>query len=105
VAPAADEAELVTVTAGALGGSWRTRAGDAGGWAAVPPPWPIVDTYGAGDAFAAGVTYGLAAEMGIEAAIELGARCAAVTVAGGGPYGRELTPALVEYPPEPPDDE
>jgi ribokinase len=101
----AEGAELVAVTAGAQGGSWRTRDGDEGGWAAVLPPGPIVDTYGCGDAFAAGVTYGLAAELGVDAAIELGARCAAVTIAGEGPYGRELTPALVDYPLEPPDDD
>lgn len=105
VQPAAGEAELVVVTAGALGGSWRERGGGEGGWTAMLPPGPIVDTYGCGDAFAAGVTYGLAAELGVEAAIELGARCAAVTIAGEGPYGRELTPELVDYPPEPPDDE
>jgi len=94
----------VVGTAGAHGGSWRTRAGEEGGWAAVAPPGPVVDTYGCGDAFAAGVTFGLAAGIGIHGAIELGARCAAVTLAGEGPYGLALTPALVEHPPELSDD-
>src|SRR5438270_379777 len=102
---ASSEAELVLLTEGARGGTWRTRAGDEGSWAAVVPPGPIVDTYGCGDAFAAGVTFGLAARLGIDGAIELGARCASVTLAGEGPYGRELSPALLDYPPEPPDDD
>jgi ribokinase len=104
VAEAAD-AELVIETAGAHGGSWRTRTGEEGSWAAVLPPGPIVDAYGCGDAFAAGVTYGLGAQMGIEGAVALGARCAAVTIAGQGPYGHALSPELIDYPPEPPDDE
>jgi ribokinase len=102
---ASSEAELVLLTEGARGGTWRTRAGDEGSWAAVVPPGPIVDTYGCGDAFAAGVTFGLAARMGIDDAIEIGARCASVVLAGEGPYGRELSPALLDYPPEPPDDD
>ena len=102
---ASSEAELVLRTEGAHGGRWRTRAGVEGGWAAVVPPGPIADTYGCGDAFAAGVTFGLAARLGIDGAIELGARCASVTLAGEGPYGRELSPALLDYPPEPPDDD
>jgi ribokinase len=92
---AASEAELVVLTAGARGGTWRTRAGGEGRWAAVTPPGPIVDTYGCGDAFAAGVTYGLAVGFDVSAAIALGARCASVSIAGEGPYGRELTPELL----------
>jgi len=99
------EAELLVLTEAEHGGSWRTRAGDEGSWAAILPPGPIADTYGCGDAFAAGVTYALAARMDVGRAVELGARCAAVTLAGEGPYGRELTPALLDYPPEPPDDD
>jgi ribokinase len=92
----ATDAELVIETAGAHGGTWRTREGERGSWAATAPPGPIVDAYGCGDAFAAGVTYGLAARMDVEHAIALGARCAAVTISGQGPYGRELNPELVD---------
>jgi len=102
---AREQAELLVLTEAERGGSWRTRAGDEGSWAAILPPGPIADAYGCGDAFAAGVTYGLAARMDAGGAVELGARCAAVTLAGEGPYGRELTPAILDYPPEPPDDD
>ena len=44
--------EHVIVTDGAHSGA---------GYRSVAPPGPVVDTYGAGDTFAAGVTYGLAA--------------------------------------------
>jgi ribokinase len=52
-----------------------------------------VDTYGAGDSFAAGLTFGLGAGLDPEAAVELAARCAAICVTGAGPYGAELDPA------------
>jgi ribokinase len=89
---ASEEAELLVLTAGSSGGSWRARAGAQGEWEAGAPPGPIVDTYGCGDTFAAGVTYGLAAGARTAEAIALGARCAAVSIAGAGPYGRALTP-------------
>jgi ribokinase len=43
------EAELVVFTEGAHGGSYRTRSGASGRWAAVPPPGDAVDSYGCGD--------------------------------------------------------
>jgi ribokinase len=54
-------------------------------------PGPVVDAYGAGDAFAAGLTYGLAGGLAIEAALELAARCGAAVLAGRGPYEGQLT--------------
>jgi ribokinase len=59
----------------------------------VPPPGAAVDTYGCGDSFAAGLTFGLAAGLGLDAALTLGARCGAWCLAGRGPYGRQLTAA------------
>ena len=56
------------------GGSWRTRAGDEGSWAAILPPGPIADTYGCGDAFAAGVTFGLSTGASVDEACGIGAR-------------------------------
>jgi len=47
--------EHVVVTNGAGGGT-----GDGTGYEAAPVPGPIVDTYGAGDTFVAGVLFGLA---------------------------------------------
>ena len=49
-------------------------------------PGPVVDAYGAGDAFAAGLTYGLASGMPIDEALELGSRCGAAVLTGRGPY-------------------
>jgi ribokinase len=84
------EAELLVLTEGERGGSYRTRAGQSGRWAAVPPPGEPVDSYGCGDSFAAGLTYGLGAGMGVPDALALAARCGAVCLTGHGPYERQL---------------
>jgi ribokinase len=53
-----------------------------------------VDAYGAGDSFAAGLTYGLADRRSPEDALELAARCGAACMTGRGPYEGQLrTPA------------
>ena len=85
--------KLVLRTAGAGGGTWKARNGRSGSWSATAPPGPIVDAYGSGDSFAAGVTYGLGAEMPLDEAIRLGARCGAACLAGRGPYAAQLTGA------------
>jgi len=90
-APVEAEAELVVMTEGSRGGTYRTRSGTSGRWAPVPPPGPPVDSYGCGDSFAAGLTYGLAAGMALADALALGARCGAVCLTGRGPYERQLT--------------
>ena len=90
-ARAQDEAELVVFTEGERGGRYRTRAGESGSWTAAPPPSEPVDSYGCGDSFAAGLTYGLAAGMTIPAALAVGSRCGAVCLTGRGPYERQLT--------------
>jgi ribokinase len=92
-ARAEQEAELVVLTEGAHGGSYRTRAGAGGRWRAAPLPGPAVDSYGCGDSFAAGLTYGLAAGMQLDAALDLAARCGAVCMTGRGPYERQLADA------------
>lgn len=89
------EAELVVFTEGADGGSYRTRSGASGRWAAVPPPGDPVDSYGCGDSFAAGLTYGLGVGMSVPDALALAARCGAVCLTGRGPYERQLTSAEV----------
>jgi ribokinase len=93
---ARDEAELVVSTEGELGGTYRMRSGGSGGWDAVPPPSPPVDSYGCGDSFAAGLTYGLGAGLQAPAALALAARCGAVCLTGRGPYERQLTGAELE---------
>ena len=63
---------------------------DAGKVRAEPLPGPLVDTYGSGDNFAAGLTYSLAVGMSVEDAVEFAARCGAASATGLGPYDRQL---------------
>src|SRR5215208_3796417 len=79
----------VVTTLGAKGGRWDGAA-DSGSWEPLPVPGPIVDEYGAGDSFAAGITTGLAAGMPIAEAIQLGARCGVANLTGRGPYAGQL---------------
>ena len=75
----------------------RTDGGDGGivepggRFAPAPLPGPAVDTYGAGDAFAAGLTFGLASGSPIDSALTLAARCGAAVLTGRGPYEAQLT--------------
>jgi ribokinase len=85
-----DEARLVAFTEGARGGSYRLRSGESGRWEPAPPPGELKDSYGCGDSFAAGLTYGLATGLGIADALALAARCGAVCATGRGPYERQL---------------
>ena len=66
---------LMVATEGARGGHWWGES--EGRWGPAPPPGPIVDTYGCGDSFAAGFTFGLAGGMTVAEAAEVGARCGA----------------------------
>lgn len=84
------EPDVVVRTAGPAGGEWRFSDGASGRFAAAPLPGEPVDSYGCGDSFAGGLTYGLGAGMTLEAAIDLGARCGAECATGEGPYGRQL---------------
>ena len=53
----------------------------------APLPGPLVESYGCGDSFAAGVVTGLAAGWSLAQAIELGAQCGAACATRFGPYG------------------
>jgi ribokinase len=86
-----DEAELVVSTEGKRGGVYRQRGGTSGRWSAATPPGDPVDSYGCGDSFAAGLTYGLGAGLAVADALDLAARCGAVCFTGRGPYQRQLT--------------
>jgi ribokinase len=81
----------VVTTAGADGGTWEAADGRSGSWKPAPLPGPVVDAYGCGDSFAAGLAFGLGAFGEIERAVELGARCGAWCLTGRGPYGNQLT--------------
>jgi ribokinase len=88
--PVLADAELVVYTEGADGGRWHRRDGREGRWQAAPLPGPLVDSYGAGDTFAAGVTYGLGAGKSLDATLALAAEASARCLAGAGPYGHDF---------------
>jgi ribokinase len=90
-ARAQHEAELVVFTEGARGGAYRERSGKSGRWEAATPGAARVDSYGCGDSFAAGLTFGLGTGLEVPAALALAARCGAVCLTGRGPYQRQLT--------------
>jgi ribokinase len=81
---------IVVRTLGAAGGEWESASGERGKWAPAALPGPIRDAYGAGDSFAAGLTYGLGAGWDIGRAVELAARCGAACLTGRGPYEGQL---------------
>jgi ribokinase len=81
---------LIVATEGAAGGSWRSTDGSEGRWEAAPAPGPVVDLYGAGDCFAAGLTFALGERRSIEDALALAARCGAWCTSGRGPYAGQL---------------
>jgi ribokinase len=78
---------LVVATERSAGGHWQARDGSRGRFDAVEPPGPVRDTYGCGDAFAGGLTAGLAAGLGVDASLHLSARCGAWVASLDGPYG------------------
>jgi ribokinase len=82
---------LLVATRGAEGGRYETAQGQRGTWASAPLPGPIADTYGAGDSFAAALTFALAQGMDPDRALALAARAGAVCLTGHGPYERQLT--------------
>ncbi|MEO8291600.1 MAG: PfkB family carbohydrate kinase [Actinomycetota bacterium] len=81
---------LLVRTEGAQGGSFQTAAGQMGRYVAEPPPGPTVDTYGAGDTFAAALTFSLGVGMAVDDALAFAAGCGAVCVSGRGPFGARI---------------
>jgi ribokinase len=77
---------LVVTTSGRLGG-WLQPGGP---FSAAPLPDAFVDTYGAGDSFAAGLTYALAAGLDHPAAVHFAARCGAAALTGRGVAPRHV---------------
>jgi ribokinase len=74
---------LQIATEGAAGGEVRP----GGRFAAPVLQEPVLDSYGCGDSFAAGVTAGLAAGWSVEQAVSLGCHCGAACATRFGPYG------------------
>jgi ribokinase len=90
-ARAQSEAAVVVLTDGAHGGSYSARSGEAGSWPAAAAPGDPVDSYGCGDSFAAGLTYGLGTGLTLSESLALAARCGASCLTGSGPYERQLS--------------
>jgi ribokinase len=82
---------VIVTTEGPVGGRYLTAAGIEGRYPGLDPPGPVVDTYGAGDSFMGGLTYGLGRRWKLPRALELAARCGASSVTGRGPYEAQLT--------------
>ncbi len=61
-----------------------------GRFEAVSRHTPVVDAYGAGDCFAAGVTTALAAGWSLHQAVSLGCHCGSACLDGRGPYDGQL---------------
>jgi ribokinase len=81
---------LAVLTDGERGGSYSIAGDDWIRYEAEPVGGPVVDRYGAGDSFAAGLTFGLAAGLEPRDAIGLAARCGAAVLRGRGPYESQL---------------
>jgi ribokinase len=81
------EPALVVTTSGPLGG-WMQPGGP---YVAADPPGPIVDTYGAGDSFMAGLTFALGAGQEAHDAVTFAARCGAAALTGRGVAPRRVT--------------
>jgi ribokinase len=81
---------LVVLTRGGAGGEWTAAEGRTGTWQAAALPGEPVDSYGAGDTFAAALTLALGAGRSVDQALAYAARCGAVCMTGRGPYGADL---------------
>jgi ribokinase len=74
------EPKLVVTTSGSLGG-WMQPGGP---YTASSPPGEIVDAFGAGDAFMAGLTFALGSGLEPADAVAFAARCGAAALIGRG---------------------
>jgi ribokinase len=81
---------LAVWTEGVEGGTYLTGDGTLQRFPAAPIPGPVVDAYGCGDSFAAGLTYALGEGRAAVDALALAARCGAACLTGRGPYEGQL---------------
>jgi ribokinase len=78
---------LEVATDGERGGIYSVEGGPTRSYEAAPVPGRVRDTYGAGDGFAAGLTFALAQGLTDEDALALAARCGAEALARKGAHG------------------
>ena len=84
------EPRLVVRTEGENGGTFAIDGGEPVAYPAVTQPGPVVDRYGAGDSFAAGLAYAMGQGLDPGDAVAFAARCGAHAVTGRGPYAGQL---------------
>ena len=78
-------------TDGRAGGRYRTTDGVEGAYPAAAVPGPVVDAYGCGDSFAAGLAFALGSRRPVEEALAFAAACGAACLTGRGPYQGQLS--------------
>lgn len=83
---------MVVTTSGGLGG-WVQPGGP---FRPAPIPGPLVDAYGCGDSFAAGLTFALGRGDSVDEAVAIAARCGAAVMTGRGPYAAQLDAETVQ---------
>lgn len=81
------EPRVVVRTAGSDGGTWSRSDGQSGGWEGSPPPGRVLDAYGAGDSFAAGLTYALGEGHELPRALDFAAARGAEALTRRGAHG------------------
>ena len=74
-------------TAGRQGGSFTLAGGAPTHFPPAAAPGPLQDAYGAGDSFAAGLTFGLAEGLSMDEAVALAARSGAAALSRRGAHG------------------
>jgi ribokinase len=82
--------DLVVLTEGASGGRFETADGRRGRFEPTPLPGPVVDAYGSGDSFQAGLTFALGSGRDVTESLEIAAQCGAAALTGRGPAGGQL---------------
>jgi ribokinase len=80
---------LVVSTEGEEGGEWTGAEGRTGHFEAAPLPAKPADSYGAGDCFAACVTFALGEGKPVDEALSFGAACGAEAMTRPGGWGGE----------------
>jgi len=79
------DANVLVLTDGSNGGTANGKRFES-----VEPPGPVVDTYGAGDSFAAALAFALARGDTLGDALALASRAGAAVITGRGPYTAQL---------------
>jgi ribokinase len=81
-----DPAPLLVVTTDGRKGGRYVENDAPGTWEAAPLPGPVVDAYGAGDSFAAGLTFALGEGRSTQEALDFAARSGAQAMTRRGAY-------------------